>query len=180
MIDFIRSLINLKIPLNTFAEISRWSLLQNLDLFEWRIPSIWCEINEQTIRLIDHSSSDVQSRLTDLLALSISCDVKLFNGNAKRYPNVNQLIDNLCERLQQAIEIYEKTPLMNILNENVEINLDAREALNFIESVIEIYTQIFFKCRQPIKDGIIRLFPYLCEIESVAGNSTLKKDLTIS
>ncbi|CAF1496521.1 unnamed protein product [Adineta steineri] len=111
MIDFIRSLINLKIPLNTFAEISRWSLLQNLDLFEWCIPSIWSEINKQTIRLIDHSSSDIQSRLTNLLALSISCNVKLFNGNAKRHPNVNQLIDNLCERQQQAIEIYEKTPL---------------------------------------------------------------------
>ncbi|CAF4139596.1 unnamed protein product [Adineta steineri] len=135
MIDFIRSLINLKIPLNTFAEISRWSLLQNLDLFEWCIPSIWSEINKQTIRLIDHSSSDIQSRLTNLLALSISCNVKLFNGNAKRHPNVNQLIDNLCERQQQAIEIH---------------------------------TQIFFKCRQSIKDEIIRLFPYLCEIESVA------------
>jgi hypothetical protein len=63
VIDFMRTLINTKTTLNTFAEISRWSLLRNLFEFEWRIPSIWCEINDQAKGLLDHASSGVRERI---------------------------------------------------------------------------------------------------------------------
>ncbi len=33
------------------------------------------------------------------------------NGESKRHPDANKFIDMMRERLQQAIEIYEKTPL---------------------------------------------------------------------
>jgi hypothetical protein len=46
-----------------------------------------------------------------LLAASISFDVEFLNGKSSRQPNSNQFIDGICEQLQQAIEIYEKTPL---------------------------------------------------------------------
>ncbi|UJR24623.1 hypothetical protein I4U23_005997 [Adineta vaga] len=173
-IDFLKTL------MNTSVETSRWLLYRNLYEFGWRIPSIWCEINKQTKTLIDYSSSDIRERVATLLALSISYDVTLFNGKSTRHPSVNQLIDELCERLHQAIEIYEKTPLMNISDKNVEINPEVRKALDLIETVIEIHSSFFLICFQPSKDEIIRLFPYLCEIESIAANDILKKDLKIS
>ncbi|CAF5102562.1 unnamed protein product, partial [Rotaria sp. Silwood1] len=40
LIDFIRTLINNQINSNTFTETSRWSLIQTLKMFQWRIPSI--------------------------------------------------------------------------------------------------------------------------------------------
>ena len=81
--------------------------------------------------------------------MSLSFDITLFNGKSTRQPNVNQFIDGICERLHQAIEIYEKTPLskmdfyypiyfyfnlVNISDQVVEIDLEARKALNFIEA----------------------------------------------
>jgi hypothetical protein len=63
LIDFMRTLINIKTMSNTFSEISRWSLLRNLCEFEWRIPSIWCEVNEHAKLLLDHPSSGVRERI---------------------------------------------------------------------------------------------------------------------
>jgi hypothetical protein len=73
----------------------------------------------------------------------------LFNGKSTRQPNINEFIDVICERLHQAIEIYEKMPsskmefcldlfsmlfLVNISNQGVEIDHESRKALNFIEA----------------------------------------------
>jgi hypothetical protein len=46
-----------------------------------------------------------------LLSVSISFDIILFNGKSSRHPNTNQFIDDICQQLHQAIEIYEKTTL---------------------------------------------------------------------
>ncbi len=46
-----------------------------------------------------------------VLSLSLSFDVTLPNGQSTRHPDANKFIDTMRERLQQAIEIYEKTPL---------------------------------------------------------------------
>jgi hypothetical protein len=45
-------------------EISRWSLIRNLSHFQWRIPSIWCDINEHAKVLLDHPSKDVRDHIT--------------------------------------------------------------------------------------------------------------------
>jgi hypothetical protein len=83
--------------------------------------------------------------------MSISFDIKLFNGQSIRHPNADEFIDDICQRLYQAIEVYEKTTLsqmkilffsfksfliflVNISDQNVEINLEARQAINFIET----------------------------------------------
>ena len=46
-----------------------------------------------------------------VLASSLSFDVKLPNGQSTRHPNVNQFIDSIRDRLIEAIQIYERTPL---------------------------------------------------------------------
>jgi hypothetical protein len=76
--------------------------------------------------------------------------MKLPNGQSTRHPDANRFIDTIRERLHQAIETYEKTPLgeifevliqpfcfffaANISGEKVEIDQEARKALNFIET----------------------------------------------
>ncbi len=63
LIDFIRTLIHSKTTSNTFSEIARWTLIRNLNEFQWRIPSIWCDINEHCKILLDHPSSAVRERI---------------------------------------------------------------------------------------------------------------------
>jgi hypothetical protein len=60
LIDFFRSLIDNQTISNTFNETSRWYIIQSLRNFQWRIPSIWCEINQQAKELLDHSSKSVR------------------------------------------------------------------------------------------------------------------------
>jgi hypothetical protein len=43
--------------------------------------------------------------------------VALPNGQSIRHPDVNKFVDMMRERLQQAIEIYEKTPLGRVFIE---------------------------------------------------------------
>jgi hypothetical protein len=50
-----------------------------------------------------------------LLAVSLSFDIKLPNGQSTRHPNVDRFIDSIGERLNQAIQIYEKTPLGKLI-----------------------------------------------------------------
>jgi len=62
----------------------------------------------------------VYSRLSVLfsisvLAISLSFDIQLPNGQTTRHPNVNKFIDNVRVRLNQAIRICEKTPLGKII-----------------------------------------------------------------
>lgn len=49
-----------------------------------------------------------------VLSVSLSFDVKLPNGQSTRHPDANRFIDTIRERLQQAIEIYERKPLGKI------------------------------------------------------------------
>ena len=69
--------------------------------------------------------------------------------------------------------------LVNISDQVVETDLEARKALNFIETgknvvyifivflfgcnlVIQMLTSFFTWSRQPVQDAIIRLLPYVC------------------
>ncbi len=63
VIDFIHTLINTKATSNTFNETAHWSLIRNLNGFQWRIPAIWCEINEHAKTLLDHPSPGVRERI---------------------------------------------------------------------------------------------------------------------
>jgi hypothetical protein len=45
---------------NTFNETSLWYLVQSLTNFQWRIPSLWLDINQQAKELLDHSSQSVR------------------------------------------------------------------------------------------------------------------------
>ncbi|CAF0841748.1 unnamed protein product [Rotaria sordida] len=181
LVEFIRTLIDNQSSSNTFNETSRWSLIQTLRMFEWRIPSIWCDIYEHAKDLLDHSFKSVREHIATVLSMSFSFDVRLFNGDSKRHPNINQCMDVICDKLHRAIEIYEKTPLVNVYGQFVEIDAEACKALNVIETVILMHTNLFTWCRQPIKNGILRLFPYLCEIESVAANDPVfKRNLATS
>ncbi|CAM4792055.1 unnamed protein product [Rotaria magnacalcarata] len=181
VINYLRSLINTTATGNTFMETSRWYLVQTLTNFEWRVPSIWCMINEQAKELLDHPYKAIRERIAIVLSSSLTFDVTLFNGQSTRHPNANKFLDTIRERLGHAIEIYEKTPLANVSGQTVEIDPEARKALNFIETVIQMHTHLFSKCLQPIKSSIIRLFPYLCEIESIVANDDfIRKNLTVS
>jgi hypothetical protein len=62
-IQYLRSLINTHATGNTFLETSRWYLLQTLTNFEWRVPAIWCIINEQARELLDHPFKAVRERI---------------------------------------------------------------------------------------------------------------------
>ena len=48
---------------NTFNETSRWYLIRNLNNFQWRIPSIWCEINKHAKELLDHPSKSIREHI---------------------------------------------------------------------------------------------------------------------
>ncbi|CAF3427722.1 unnamed protein product [Rotaria socialis] len=180
-INYLRSLINTTATGNTFMETSRWYLVQTLTNLEWRVPSIWCMINEQAKELLDHPYKAIRERIAIILSSSLTFDVTLVNGQSTRHPNANKFLDAIRERLGHAIEIYEKTPLANVSGQTVEIDPEARKALNFIETVIQMHTHLFSKCLQPIKSSIVRLFPYLCEIESIVANDDfIRKNLTVS
>jgi hypothetical protein len=62
-IEFLRSLINTHVSGNTFLETSQWSLIQKLSNLEWRIPSIWCVINQYAKQLIDHPYKAIRERI---------------------------------------------------------------------------------------------------------------------
>lgn len=90
--------------------------------------------------------------ILSVLGSSLSFDIKLPNGQSTRHPNANQFIDSIRDRLIEAILIYERTPLgnnmlfqlklmptgflfiANISGERVEIDSEARRALNYIET----------------------------------------------
>ena len=57
------------------------------------------------------SDFDLCLSLISVLAISLSFDMKLPNGQSTRHPNVNQFIDSIRDRVIEAIRIYEKTPL---------------------------------------------------------------------
>jgi hypothetical protein len=63
VIDFLRTLINTKATSNTFSETAHWSLIRNLNQFDWRIPSTWRDIIEHAKLLLDHSSPGVRERI---------------------------------------------------------------------------------------------------------------------
>ncbi|CAF4903678.1 unnamed protein product, partial [Rotaria sp. Silwood1] len=173
LIEFIRTLINNKTTINTFLEISRWFLVLKLTIFEWRIPTLWCTINEYAKEMLDHPYKAVREYIANVLSISLSFDIKLPNGQSTRHLDANRFIDSIRERLHQAIEIYDKKPLANMSGEKIEIDQEARKALNFIETVIRFHTHIFMWCLQPMKSSLVRLFPYLCELESIVPSENL-------
>ncbi|CAF2578163.1 unnamed protein product [Rotaria sp. Silwood2] len=133
-IQFLCSLINNQIKVNTLTETSRWYLIQQLSIFQWRIPSIWCSINEHVKKLLNHSFQVVRDRAVTVLSLSLSFDLTLPRGNMARQPSVDQYIDEIREQLLQVIEIYEKTPPISISDKSIEIDSEFRQMLDFIDT----------------------------------------------
>ncbi|CAF4273501.1 unnamed protein product, partial [Rotaria magnacalcarata] len=178
-IDFLRSLLSNQTVGNTFLETSHWNLVQKLSNFEWRIPSVWCALSQHAKDFIDHPYKAIRERIASVLATALSFDVKLSNGQSTRHPDVDQFIDNIRERLDQAIKIYEKQPLATISGQGVEIDSESRKAVNYIETVIQLHTLIFSGHIQPVKHAIIRIFPHLCEIDSIVANDDVIRTSSI-
>ena len=63
LIEFIRTLINDHTIVNTFLETSRWFLILKLTNFEWRVPDIWCAINEHAKEMLDHPYKAVREHI---------------------------------------------------------------------------------------------------------------------
>ncbi|CAF1351315.1 unnamed protein product [Rotaria magnacalcarata] len=180
-IQFLQSLINNPAVINISSVTSLWYIIQQLDVFKWRVPSIWCYINDHVKKLLHHSFTAIRDRMAIVLSISLIFDLTLFHGESIRQPNIDQTIDEIHEQLHRAIKSYEEKPLTNVSDQIVEIDPEVREALNFIDTVILIHTKIFFFCSQPIKNSIIRIFPTLCNIESiVAHDDVVKTNLAIS
>lgn len=62
-IEYLRSLMNTSASGNTFLETSQWTLIQKLGNLEWRIPAIWCEINQYAKGLLDHPYKAIRERI---------------------------------------------------------------------------------------------------------------------
>ncbi|CAF1939925.1 unnamed protein product [Rotaria magnacalcarata] len=181
VVEFMHSLINTSSTTNTFIETSRWHLVQQLVNFEWRIPAVWHTINDHAKDMLAHPYKSVRECIASILGISLSHDITLPNGQVTRHPSVDLFSDGIHERLKRAIEICKTTPLENISGEIMEIDPKACQALNFIETVIELCIEIASRSLQPIKHGIIRLFPDLCNIESIVANDQSIRDrLTLS
>lgn len=54
---------------------------------------------------------NVSERYFSVLSVSLSFDIKLPNGKSTRHPDANRFIDNIRERLHQAIQVYEQIPM---------------------------------------------------------------------
>ncbi|CAF5071150.1 unnamed protein product, partial [Rotaria sp. Silwood1] len=52
------------------------------------VPSIWRDINEYVKLFFDHSSQNVRKCVANMLAISHSFDITLFNGQSKGQANV--------------------------------------------------------------------------------------------
>lgn len=48
---------------NTFLETCSWSLIQKLTNFEWRVPAVWCAINQYAQELLDHPYKAIRERI---------------------------------------------------------------------------------------------------------------------
>ena len=64
LIDFLCQLVNYQTIENTLNETSRWYLIRSLRHFQWRIPSIWCHINQQAKNFFDHPSKSVRENIS--------------------------------------------------------------------------------------------------------------------
>lgn len=90
---------------------------------------------------------------------------------------MEQFVDNIYNKLHKTIKLYEN--LISVYDQDMQINAEARKALNLIETgidttsdktitwyvfiyclnlVIQLYKYIFENCQQPIKISMIRLF----------------------
>lgn len=63
LIDYLRSMVAPSMVTNPFFEMTAWSLIQKLNAFQWRIPSVWHEINEHAKELLDHPSKPIRERV---------------------------------------------------------------------------------------------------------------------
>lgn len=60
MIDFFCTLIHTETTFNPFSKTAQWSLIYELANFQWRIPSIWCELVKHARVHLDHPSIGVR------------------------------------------------------------------------------------------------------------------------
>lgn len=62
-IEYLRSLIVHKATGNTFLETCAWTLVQKLNNFEWRIPSVWMSIMDHVSNFLDHPYKAIRERI---------------------------------------------------------------------------------------------------------------------
>lgn len=62
-IEFLQTLIHDQHAVNTFLETSRWYLILKLTNFEWRVPAVWCAINEHATEMLDHPKKAVREHV---------------------------------------------------------------------------------------------------------------------
>ena len=67
-----------------------------------------------------------------VLSISLSFDIKLPNGQSSRHPDANRFIDNIRERLHQAIQIYEQTPLGTSIDTDVSLVHCIRHSSDYV------------------------------------------------
>ncbi|CAF1329744.1 unnamed protein product [Adineta steineri] len=170
-INFIRRLTDNQPIINTFNEAFRWYLVQSLAVFQWRIPSVWCTIYERAKELLDHPSKLIRQMIATVLPIALQFDLTSFQGKSTRHPTINQFIDEMHQRLDEAIIICERKSLINHIAETGIMDNEVHQALNLIELVVAIQGQLFATCNQPIKDTTVRMFSYFCEIGNIMANN---------
>ena len=62
-IEYLRSLMNSYSSGNIFLENKRWTLILKLSNFEWRIPTVWCAINQYAKEFLDHPYKTIRERI---------------------------------------------------------------------------------------------------------------------
>ena len=127
LINYLIKLIKEDQTINWYKQSLYWSLLGNFKGFQWRIPSIWCQLNEYAQSFLDHSFKDLRSEaarlvtrdrfhsfsflLISLFSISLSFDNEYLNGKCSRHPNTNLILNQLSKQLEEAMRIAEQTSL---------------------------------------------------------------------
>ncbi|UJR17800.1 hypothetical protein I4U23_004699 [Adineta vaga] len=181
VIEFLLSLMNIPSTANGISETSRWYLVKILSNCEWHIPKVWHAVSTYAKELLDHPHSAVRERIISIFNRAFYCDVTLPNGQSTRHPNMNLFLSFVRKRLQEAMDICEKSSRVDSSDEVAKIVSERQQALVFIETVIELYIKILSGCLQPIKRGMIELFPELCNLENIVSHDEdLQVRLTLS
>lgn len=69
LVEHFRRLINKDIEMN---EIIRWTIIQRLIHFQWKIPSIWHEINRNALPYLNHTSDELKFKISVYVSFNIS------------------------------------------------------------------------------------------------------------
>ncbi|CAF0911086.1 unnamed protein product [Adineta steineri] len=134
-INFIRRLIDNQPIINTFNEAFRSYLVQSLAA--------------RAKELLDHPSKLIRQMIATVLPVALQFDLTSFHGKPTHHPTINQFIDEMHHRLDQAIIICQRKSLVNHIAGTGIMDNEVHQALNLIELVVAIQGQLFATCNQP-------------------------------